>query len=52
MAGTDRDKVVTTENFPATRLAMWKPASPIPITGASVAQRAASRPVSSKQAIT
>ena len=33
------------------RLAIWKAASPIPMTGASATQRAASSPVSSKQAM-
>jgi len=44
--------VVTTLNFSAIRLAMWNAASPMPTTGALVAQRAASSPVSSKQATT
>jgi len=44
-------RVVTTAKRAAIRLAMWKPASPMPITGAFAAARAASRPVSSKQAM-
>ena len=40
-AGIDRESVVTTENLPATRLAIWKAASPMPMTGAATAQRAA-----------
>ena len=36
IAGTERDSVVTTVNLPATRLAMWNAASPMPTTGASV----------------
>ena len=52
MAGTERASVVTTLNLPATRLARWKAASPMPMTGAPVTHRAASRPVSSKQAMT
>lgn len=31
--------------------AMWKAASPMPMTGAAASERAASRPVSSKQAM-
>ena len=41
----------TTAKRAAIRLAMWKPASPMPITGAFAIARAASRPVSSKQAM-
>jgi len=37
---------------PATRPAAWKAASPIPTTGARASARAASNPVSSKQATT
>ena len=48
----ERDSVVTTLNFAAIRLAIWNAASPMPTTGASVAHRAASSPVSSKQAMT
>ena len=48
--GTERESVVTTENFPAMRLARWNAASPLPTTGAGEKLRAASRPVSSKQA--
>ena len=36
----------------ASRLAMWNAASPMPTTGALASARAASRPVSSKQAMT
>src|SRR5947209_14747113 len=52
MAGTERASVVTTAKRPATRLAAWKAASPMPTTGAPASARAASRPVSSKQAMT
>ena len=48
----ERESVVTTLNFAAMRLAMWNAASPMPMTGAEVAHRAASSPVSSKQAMT
>src|SRR6267143_35261 len=48
MAGTERASVVTTAKRPATRLAAWKAASPMPTTGATARARAASSPVSSK----
>jgi hypothetical protein len=52
MGTIERDSVVTTLNFAAIWLAIRNAASPMPITGARVAHRAASSPVSSKQAMT
>src|SRR6267143_1052362 len=52
MAGTERASVVTTAKRPAMRLAAWNAASPMPTTGAAASARAASSPVSSKQAMT
>ncbi len=51
MAAIERDSVVTTLKRCAIRLAMWNAASPMPITGARASERAASRPLSSKQAM-
>ena len=36
MAGTERESVVTTENLLESMEAKWKPASPMPMTGAAV----------------
>ena len=52
MMGIERPSVVTTEKRPAIRLHTWNAASPMPTTGARARLRAASRPVSSKHAIT
>ena len=51
MTGADRDNVVTTQKLCATMLTAWKEASPISITGLVASARAASSPVSSKQAM-
>ena len=51
IAGIERPSVVTTEKRPATSEARWNAASPIPTTGAVASDRAASSPVSSKQAM-
>ena len=52
IATTERDSVVMTLKRGASSAARWQAASPMPTTGASNSARAASRPVSSKQAMT